>query len=178
MRLNSYVKSYTNKSFPFRLSWMVVSFFIFETAIPFPSAFKSKLLRLFGGEVGSDVVIKPNVKIKYPWLLSIGDNSWIGEYVWVDNLAMVSIGSNCCISQGAYLLTGNHNYYVDTFDLIVKEIVVGDCSWVCAKAVVCPGVTVGKGSILSVCSLATDDLLENGIYQGVPAKLKKMRCFE
>ncbi|MBN8153600.1 WcaF family extracellular polysaccharide biosynthesis acetyltransferase [Vibrio vulnificus] len=161
-----------------RLAWFIVSFFIYETAIPFPSGFKSNILRLFGSRVGYGVVIKPNVKIKYPWLLSIGNNSWIGEFVWIDNLAQVSIGSNCCISQGAYLLTGNHDYRVDTFDLMVKEIKVKDGSWVCAKAVICPGVTLGKGSILSVCSLATNDLIENGIYQGVPAVLKKMRYFK
>ena len=61
------------------------------------------------------VVIKPNVKIKYPWNLYIGNNSWLGEKVWIDNLDIVSVGNNCCISQGAYLLTGNHDYRSEYF---------------------------------------------------------------
>jgi acetyltransferase-like isoleucine patch superfamily enzyme len=61
------------------------------------------------------VNIKPSVNIKYPWLLEVGDHVWIGEEVWIDNLAKVRIGSNVCISQGAMLLTGNHDFTKSTF---------------------------------------------------------------
>ena len=73
------------------------------------SGLKVFLLQLFGAKVGKGVVIKPNVNIKYPWLLEIGDYTWIGERAWIDNLAQVKIGKNCCISQGAMLLCGNNN---------------------------------------------------------------------
>ena len=119
------------------------------------------------------MVIKPGVNIKYPWHLTIGDNSWIGENVWIDNLADVRIGQNCCISQGAMLLCGNHDYMKAGFDLLTGEIVLKDGAWVGAKAVVCPGVTMGAGSVLTVGSVATKDLIEDGIYQGNPAVLKK-----
>ena len=74
------------------------------------SVIKVRLLRLFGAKIGKGVVIKPGVNIKYPWNLSIGDYSWIGENVWIDNLAKVKIGNNVCVSQGAMLLCGNHDY--------------------------------------------------------------------
>lgn len=88
------------------------------------SSLRIRLLRLFGARMGKGVVIKPSVNIKYPWNLSIGDYSWIGENVWIDNLTHVAIGSNVCISQGAMLLCGNHDYKRPTFDLMVKPIVI------------------------------------------------------
>ena len=94
---------------------------------------KVAILKLFGSKIGKGVVIKPGVNIKYPWFLTIGDYSWIGEDVWIDNLAQVTIGLNCCISQGALLLCGNHNFRSETFDLIVKPITLEDGAWVGAR---------------------------------------------
>ena len=72
-------------------------------------------------KVGRSVIIKPRVRIKYPWFLQIGDNSWIGEDVWIDNLDSVIIKENVCISQGAMLMSGSHNYKSEKFDLITKK---------------------------------------------------------
>lgn len=47
------------------------------------------------------MVIHPGVNIKFPWKLRIGDRSWIGQRVWLDNLDMLTIGNNVVISQGA-----------------------------------------------------------------------------
>src|ERR1035437_5861741 len=98
-----------------RSIWYCVNACFFNSYFPFYS-FKSFLLRLFGAEVGRNVVIKPKVNIKYPWKLKIGNHSWIGEGVWIDNLDNVVIGDHCCISQGVLLLCGNHNYKKSTFD--------------------------------------------------------------
>jgi putative colanic acid biosynthesis acetyltransferase WcaF len=133
------------------------------------SGLKVFLLRLFGAKVGKGVVIKPNVNIKYPWLLEIGDYTWIGERAWIDNLAQVKIGKNCCISQGAMLLCGNHNYKKPTFDLIVKPITLEDGAWVGALSVVCPGVTIKSHAILTVQSVAAETLEPFALYKGNPA---------
>ncbi|MCM1177492.1 MAG: WcaF family extracellular polysaccharide biosynthesis acetyltransferase [Ruminococcus flavefaciens] len=133
------------------------------------SSLRVRLLRLFGAKIGKGVVIKPRVNIKYPWLLSVGDYTWIGEGVWIDNLAEVNIGSNVCVSQGAMLLCGNHDYKKVTFDLMVGTIILEDGSWVGAKSVVCPGVTLHSHSILSVASVANRSLDAYCIYQGNPA---------
>ena len=133
------------------------------------------VLRLFGARIGSGVVLKPGINIKYPWLLSIGDHSWIGEDVWIDNLAQITIGSDVCISQGAMLLCGNHNYKSISFDLIVSPILLESGSWVGAQSTVCPGVTLGSHAILTVGSVAVSDLEPYGIYQGNPAAFVKTR---
>ena len=132
------------------------------------------LLRLFGAKSGAQVLIKPKVNIKYPWLFEIGDHAWIGEKVWIDNLVQVSIGSHACISQGALLLTGNHNYKKSSFDLITGQIFIEDGAWVGAKAVICPGVRVSTHSIVTVGSVLTKSSSAYGIYQGNPAiKIKE-----
>jgi len=66
--------------------WYFTNMFLFKTMFPILSNLKAKVLRAFGANIGNSVVIKPNVSIKYPWFLSIGDNCWIGEDVWIDNL--------------------------------------------------------------------------------------------
>ena len=138
-----------------------------------------RLLRLFGAKIGKGVVIKPGVNIKYPWNLSIGDYSWIGENVWIDNLAKVKIGNNVCVSQGAMLLCGNHDYKRPTFDLMVKPIVIENGAWVGAQSTVCPGVTMHSHSVLTVGSIASKDLMPYSIYRGNPAvKVAERVMFE
>ena len=155
------------------LCWYLVNMVVFKTTLPIPSSLKIRLLRGFGAIIGANVVIKPCVNIKYPWFLHIGDNCWIGEGVWIDNLAFVTIGNNVCLSQGCFLLTGSHNYKVLSFDLILGEIVLHDGVWIGAKAIVCPNVTCKSESVLAVNSVATNNLDENTIYQGNPAIAKR-----
>lgn len=130
---------------------------------------KIVLLKAFGARIGRRICIKNNVIVKSPWNLTIGDDCWIGENVWIDNLDKVTIGSNVCISQGAMLLTGNHDYTVYNMPYRNAPIVIEDGAWIGAKTVVCPGVTVHCNAILTVGSVATKEMEENGIYQGNPA---------
>jgi putative colanic acid biosynthesis acetyltransferase WcaF len=158
-----------------RLLWYFINAIVFNSALfPF-SGLKVWLLKVFGARVGKGVNIKPSVNIKYPWRLTIGDYTWIGENVWIDNLDDIIIGSNACISQGALLLCGNHNYKKSTFDLITGKIVIEDGAWIGAKCVVCPGVTCKTHSVLTTGSVANKDLDSYGIYRGNPAMWVKER---
>lgn len=152
-------------------------FFFLNPLNPF-SSLKVLILRLFGAKIGKRILIKPRVNIKYPWLLEIGNDVWIGENVWIDNLAKVVIENNVCVSQGAMLLCGNHNYKSTSFDLILGEIILKEGSWVGAYAVVCPGVTLASHSILSVNSVANRSTESYSIYQGNPAVKVRDRIIE
>lgn len=154
---------------PKYILWMLCSWLFIKSSLPFPSIFKKLILELFGAKIGYGVVFKPSINIKFPWKLAIGNYCWIGENVWIDNLAEVIIEDNVCISQGAFLLTGNHNYKLTTFDLITNKIVLKSGVWIGAKTTVCPGVICNTNAILSVGSIATKDLQENTIYAGNPA---------
>ena len=103
-----------------RLLWYLTSWFWFESGMLVPYAWKRNILRAYGARIGKRVVVKPRVQIKYPWKLTIGDHAWIGEHAWIDNLDSVEIGANACISQGALILSGNHDYSKASFDLMVK----------------------------------------------------------
>ncbi|ULQ52405.1 WcaF family extracellular polysaccharide biosynthesis acetyltransferase [Flavihumibacter fluvii] len=155
--------------------WYYTNLLIFNNGLFPVSSIKVVLLRWFGATIGKSVLIKPSVNIKYPWKLVIGDHTWIGENVWIDNLADVSIGSHVCLSQGAFLLTGNHDFKSKTFDLMVKPIKLEDGVWIGAQAIVCPGVNCHHSSVLSVSSVATKDLEAYTIYQGNPAIPVKTR---
>ena len=155
--------------------WFLTNSLFFNTYFPIPVFIKIAILRTFGAKIGKGVVIKPSVNIKYPWFLDIGDFSWIGENVWIDNLTKVKIGKNVCLSQGSMLLTGNHDYKKTTFDLIIGEIILEDGVWIGAKAIVCPNVVCYSHSILAVNSVATKNLESFSIYQGNPAEFVRKR---
>lgn len=158
-----------------RILWYYINAFVFKTSI-FPFyALKNALLRLFGAKIGNEVEIKPCVNIKYPWLLTIGNEVWIGENVWIDNLVRVTVGSNICISQGAILLTGSHNYKKTSFDLITGSIVLEDGVWIGAGAIINHGITAASHSVLTSGSVATKNLEPYGVYQGNPAAKVRLR---
>jgi putative colanic acid biosynthesis acetyltransferase WcaF len=160
-----------------KVLWYIVNVIFFKSGFPV-NGIKVQVLRSFGAIVGNQVVIKPFTNIKYPWKLSIGNNVWIGESVWIDNLAYVTIEDHVCLSQGAFLLCGNHNYKKESFDLIVKEIKLQQGVWIGAKSIVCPGVTCNTHAVLTAGSIATKDLDSYGVYTGNPAVKIRERVIE
>jgi putative colanic acid biosynthesis acetyltransferase WcaF len=150
--------------------WFFANSLIINNYLPIPMSIKVFVLKIFGAKIGKNLTIKPKVNIKYPWFLEIGNNVWIGETAWIDNFVQVIIEDNVCISQGATLLTGNHNYKKSNFEMIVGEIYLEKGSWIGAKSVVCGGVKCKSHSVLAVNSVTSKDLKPYTIYQGNPAK--------
>ncbi len=139
------------------------------------SGLRVRLLRMFGAEIGSGVVIKVGVNVKYPWHLVVGNDTWIGEDCWIDNLTTVRIGADCCLSQGAYLCTGNHDWSDPHFGLLIAPITMEDGSWAGARSILAPGAVLGVGSVASAGSLITGQIPEFAIFAGNPASFVKMR---
>lgn len=158
--------------------WLIISsLFLRPSWFPLMSI-KILILKIFGAKIGKGLVIKPSVNIKFPWKLVIGNDVWIGENVWIDNLDQVTIGNDVCISQGALLLTGNHDYTIPSFDYLNRPIVLEYGVWIGAKSVVCPGVVCKSHSILAVGSIATKNLEAYTIYQGNPAQEVRKRIIK
>ena len=149
--------------------WVGIGSPLLSSFIP-GSGWRVRLLRSFGARIGIGTVWKPHVRVKFPWRLAIGDLCWVGEEVWIDNLASVTLGNHVCLSQGAYLCTGNHDWSVETFDLITQEIIIRDGSWVGAKAVVGPGTTIEEAAVLTAGSVGSGGLEARKIYRGNPAE--------
>lgn len=161
-----------------RGSWYMLNLlFLKSSVLPF-YGFKRFILRAFGARLGKGVIVKPGVSIKYPWLLTVGDHCWIGEKVWIDNLAGVTMGNNVCISQGALLLCGNHDFTKEYFDLLVQPILLEDGVWIGARAIVCPGTVCKSHAVLTAGSVARGVLEPYTIYQGNPVIAVKPRLIK
>lgn len=171
VRLSNYDKRgyHPGAALPKRAAWYFVNALLFDSWLLPISAPKRWLLRLFGASVAPGVVIKPRVNIKYPWFLRIGADSWIGEGVWIDNLTWVDIANDVCVSQDAYLLTGNHDYKASSFGLMLGKVCIKEGAWIGARAVICPGVTLAPASVITVGSVVQQDTEAGGIYRGNPA---------
>jgi putative colanic acid biosynthesis acetyltransferase WcaF len=161
-----------------RVVWLAINAAFFLTWFPWPSSVKVGILRLFGARIGTGVVIKPRVNVKYPWRLTVGDDSWIGEAAWLDSLAPIRIGSNACLSQGCTIETGNHDWSKVSFDLIVKEVVIEDGAWAAVNSLLLPGSRLATHAILGAGSVLSGDTEPYGIYVGVPAIKVKVRSIE
>jgi putative colanic acid biosynthesis acetyltransferase WcaF len=160
-----------------QMAWFLVGHPILRLAVLPSSGIRARLLRLFGAKVGSGVVIKPGVRVKYPWLLEVGNHSWIGEDAWIDNLAPVSIGSDVCISQGAYLCTGNHDWSDPAFGLIVRPISIEDGAWIGARSILCPGTTIAECAVVAAGSVVSRHVPAYEIHGGNPAVFLRNRKF-
>ncbi|AXI54092.1 colanic acid biosynthesis acetyltransferase WcaF [Sulfitobacter sp. JL08] len=156
------------------ICWMAVSGLLVESWLP-GSGWRRQLLRAFGAQIGVGVIIKPRVRVKFPWRLAVGDHSWIGEEVWIDNLCDVTVGTHCCLSQGAYLCTGRHDWTDPSFELITAPIELGHGCWVGAKASIAPGTKGGPGAVVTMGSVASGRLKAWYVHIGVPAEAQKQR---
>ncbi len=152
-----------------RLLWMAVNRAFFRSSAPWPYALKRSLLKAFGAKVGRGVVVKPGVLIKYPWRLAVGDHSWIGEGVWIDSLAQVTIGAHACLSQGCMIETGNHDWSRPSFDLIVKDVEIDDGAWAAVRSTLLPGAHLASHAVLGAGSVLRGATEPYAVYAGVPA---------
>ena len=152
-----------------RLAWFVLGKPLCASLIP-GTFWRRSLLQLFGATLGNGIRIKPRLHVTSPWMLQVGDHCWLGEDLWIDNLIEVTIGDHVCLSQGAYLCTGNHDYRCSSFDLRLGAIEVQSHAWIAAKSVLAPGVTVGQAAIVTLGSVVFNDVPSKSIVQGNPAQ--------
>ncbi len=177
VQLRTYDNAWYNpgRSPLWRAAWFFLGSPVVRSQLLPSSALRVALLRLFGARIGERVVIRPGVSVKYPWHLSVGDDTWIGERVWIDCLTSVRIGSNVCISQGAYLCTGNHNWSDPGFGLMIAPIQLNDGSWAGAMSILTPGAVLGTGAVAAAGSVISGTVPDFEIYVGNPAVFLKKR---
>ena len=153
------LEKFENKSrASFLFQWRIILWhfgfsYIFES-IFVPVFFKAFILRVFGGKIGSDSVLKSGIKVHFPWNLEIGDNCWIGKDVWFINHEKIRIGSNVCISQRSVICSGGHDYRSASLKFDHRRVEIKDGAWICLDAKVLPGVTIGDCSVVSAGEVA------------------------
>lgn len=129
---------------------------------------------MFGAKIGKNCRFLHEIRVKSPWNLEVGDNTFIGEDVWIYNQDMIQIGSNVCISQGTFLTTGSHDS-ANTMDLIVAPIIIEDGVWITSKCVVQSGVTIHRSALVTPLSVVHKSLEAGGVYGGNPCHFIRNR---
>lgn len=137
-----------------------------------PNSLRLLVLRRFGADIAPGVLIRHDVKIHWPWKLTVGADSWIGEDVWILNLEPVTIGSNTCISQDVLLCTGSHDRHSPTFEFDNAPITIGDSVWVAARATVLRGVRIADGATIGATALVHRDVAAGATVLAAPAETR------
>lgn len=128
------------------------------------------LLRLFGAKVGKGVLIRPTVRVTYPWKVRLGDHCWIGDNAELYSLGPITIGQHAVVSQRSYVCAASHDYNDISFPLVAKAVAIDREAWVAADCFIAPGVTIGAGAIVGARSTVLKDVLPSAIMAGSPLK--------
>lgn len=155
--------------------WWLVQALFFNSSPQVMYGWRRFLLRLFGAKIGKKVIIRPSAKVTYPWKVSIGDYSWIGDEVTLYSLGDIIIGENVVISQKSYICTGGHDYQSEAFDIFSHKIVIEDKAWIATDVYVGPGVTIGRKAVIGARSSVFKNLEGGWVYTGLPARPIKKR---
>ena len=158
--------------------WWLVQSCLFATSPQFMYGWRNFLLRAFGANIGNGVIVRPTVRVTYPWKLTVGDFAWIGDHVELYTLSEISIGAHTVVSQRSYLCTGSHDPASRTFKIYAKPIIVEEGVWIATDVYVAPGVTIGRNALVGARSSLLTDAKANFVYVGSPAKSIKQRVFE
>lgn len=174
IKLARKVRPYSVSEYFGRFLWgLCVPFFRFSPRSCF--GFRRFILRVFGARMGPGANVYPTTKIYIPWMLSMGEDSCIGEWVLVYNLGHVKIGDRATISHLSHICSGTHDYLDPALPLIRSKVSIEADSWICSSCFVGPGVTIGRGAVLGAASVALQDIPEWSVYGGFPAKFLKER---
>lgn len=155
--------------------WWAVQATLFHWSPQVMYRWRAFLLRIFGAKIGKNVVIRPSVKITYPWKLTLGDYAWVGDDTVLYTLGNITIGAHTVISQKSYLCTGSHDYASQHFDISATPIVIGEKCWLATDVFVAPGVTIGDGTVVGARSSVFKSLPANAICRGNPAVVTRKR---
>lgn len=155
--------------------WWFVQATLFACSPQFMYGWRRWLLILFGAKIGQGVLVRPSVKITYPWKVAIGDFAWIGDDAVLYSLGEIEIGANAVVSQRCYLCAASHDYSKVDFPIYAKKVIVGAQAWLATDVFIAPGVTIGEGAVVGARSSVFHDLPPLMVCLGSPAKPIKQR---
>jgi len=102
--------------------------------------------------------------------ISIGDHTVINAGCHLDGRGGLSIGDNVSLSPGTWILTDEHDVNDPRFPEILAPVTIEDYVFVGSKAMILPGVTLGRGAVIGAGAVVTRDVDPFQIVAGSPAR--------
>lgn len=177
--LQQYRNRHSLKSKFVRAIWNCVYVLLFRTTLDkvlFLEKWRIALLRAFGAKIGSKThSIYSTALIWAPWNLKLGDCVTFSQQVNVYSVDKICIGDNSVISREAFLCTASHDITSPIMELTTAPIIIGSNCWICARAIILPGVTIGDGAVVAAGAVVTKDVPPWTVVGGNPARVIKKR---
>mgnify|MGYP000972353257 CR=1 FL=1 len=149
-------------------AWGLCEWLFVTNALQVSSRVRVFVLRCFGARVGRGVIFRPRTRVRFPWKLTIGDNCWIGEGVWIHNQDDVVVGDDVVLSQETMITTGSHAHRVD-MALVTAPVKIEAGAWITSRCMILGGVTIGRATLVAPMSVVTTNLPPGVIARGNPA---------
>lgn len=158
-----------------RFFWSFIHVLFFNLGLRNTHGWRVFLLKVFGSKIKRDCKVYKSVKVWAPWNLYMEENTCLGDGVDCYSVAPIHLGKNVVISQDACLCAATHDYTIPDFTLRPKMIEIEEGAWVCARAFIGPGVTVGRYAVVGACAVVTKDVPAYAVVAGNPASVIKWR---
>jgi acetyltransferase-like isoleucine patch superfamily enzyme len=149
------------------LELMVLHFF--SDCIP-SHIIRQALFRLAGIQIGRGSAIHMGARFFLPDGISIGDDTIVGYRAFLDGRKKLKIGSHVDIASEVMIYNSEHNLESDKFEASDGPVTINDYVFIGPRAIILPGVTIGKGAVVAAGAVVTKDVPEFTIVGGVPAK--------
>lgn len=137
-----------------------------------PIHFLRRLIYRMGGiRIGHGSAVHMGARFYDPRHITIGEDTIIGENVVLDGRAKLSIGGHVDIATEVMIYNSKHDVDDEYFLAVDSPVFVGDYVFIGPRAVVMPGVKIGKGAIVAAAAVVTKDVPPYAVVAGVPAKI-------
>jgi maltose O-acetyltransferase len=147
-------------------------FVLHAITIHFPIWTVRKLfMSAFGAQIGPGTTIHMGAKFFDPAGIKVGEDTIIGDRIFLDGRAPLTIGSHVDIASEVMIYNSEHDINAEDFGAISAPVTIGDYCFIGPRVVILPGVTIGKGAIVAAGAVVTKDVPEYAMVGGVPAKL-------
>lgn len=152
----------------------------FVSTVPLHS-FRKFFYRLSGIRIGSASTIHVGAKFYAPRGISIGAGTLVGDHAVLDGRAPLRIGNHVDIASQVMIYNSEHDIHSKDFGPIDGSVTIDDYVFIGPRAIILPGVHIGKGAVIAAGAVVTKDVPEKGVVGGVPAKVigeRKITTFE
>ncbi len=127
-------------------------------------------LRRFGATLNGNPFVHPRARVTHPWNLTLHDRACLGDGAHAYALGPIELHAGCTIAQEAYLCTGTHDFSSPQLPLQTAPIIVGELAFVGLRAIVLPGVNIGRNAVVGAGAVVTHEVAAGQKVAGNPAR--------